>query len=349
MSFFGESWYGESFYSGYPMKTRNLTFYTVARVVKPVPESPPVFDSWVYGLAQRFNWLQQGIQTFGLANKIEYAAGSDLDDQWGNVYSLPRLSGESDNDYRTRLQTYVGVLTGSGTVPNVTPILNFLIGQQSGIVLETRWPAQVFITGDTMETLRAIDQHRARLEAMLPGMFAAGVDYSLVVPFIEWTTVAQVSGDRTLDLLAIAAIRSDVSLSLSTVAAVAVEQSESVDAVAAIQAERNLYIQSRAAVRAVLDENFYAVAAIQADQSLPLSGVAAIRADRSLSLSGVAAIRSDVELQLETEAAIAKTFERRFTAITSVWRTDIVEFSTVAAVRTDRSVSFSAVARVRKP
>lgn len=349
MSAFGESYYGEAFYSAGPYRTGELLLYTVARVIKPISESPLVFDSLIVGLAQRFNWLQQGIQTFGLANKIEYATGSDLDDQWGRVYNLPRLAGESDSDYRIRLQTYVSVLVGSGTVPNLLPILNFVVGLKTGVVLQTRWPAQVVITGDDLETLQTISQRRSLLESILPGMFAAGVDYSIVLPFAEFYTVARVVGDRSLDLATIAALQTDISLTLDTEAALAVDQSSGFDTDAAVQADRFVPCYVKATVRADRVLELVSVAAAQGDCGLALSSIAALQADNERMFSSLAAVRSDNWLEVSATAAVAKTFERRLDVIASVWRMASVELYAVAAVQSSRELGFQTVARVRKP
>lgn len=350
MAFFGESEYGESWYSGDLARTVEATFTTTARVVRAISESPPVFDSWVSGLAQRFNWLQQGIQTFGLANKIEYATGSDLDTQWGRAYSLLRFTGESDADYRIRLQTYVSVLTGSGTVPNVLPVLNFLIGERDGIIVQTRWPSRVFVTGDTIDILRAMKLHRTLLDAVLPGMFAAGVDWEVLLPFVEFYTEANVVGDRYISLSAVAALQHDIGSDFDAVAAVASDQIEEFDIVAAVQADRVLFARVKAAVRADRAASLNATATVQCDRILGVDSAAAVRIDRSVSLSSLAAARADLYTELESCAAVARSFDRRFSTLASVWMTDIVEFGAVAAVQhRGREAQFYTTARVKKP
>lgn len=93
--FYNNGYYGAS---GYRLNT-DLGVGIKARVVKPYVTPPPIIDTLAYGLAQRFDWLQQATQVFGLFGKIEYAKAQDLDDHWGRVYDLPRLTGEHDVDY----------------------------------------------------------------------------------------------------------------------------------------------------------------------------------------------------------------------------------------------------------
>ncbi|MDM7913151.1 MAG: hypothetical protein QUS09_08650 [Methanotrichaceae archaeon] len=179
-----------------------LTSYIKARIVKPVGSVPPVMDTIYHGLARRFDYLQQGIQAFALFNKISYAKGSSetensilpsLDNVWGKLYDLPRLTGESDDDYRMRLQTYVKVLTGCGTIPNCQEVLDFLIGFPGATRITSLWPARALIDFTDVQAMRVVRSRISLINSVLPGMFAAGVNYELLLPYHDSYITATIS------------------------------------------------------------------------------------------------------------------------------------------------------------
>lgn len=338
MTYFGEAFYGDDLYGADPYRLGTaLEWSVVCRIVKAPPtDIPPVIDTWHYGLSQRFNWLQQGIQAFGLANKIEYAAGSDLDDIWGEIYDLPRRTSESDADYRVRLQTYSGILGGSGTPGNLLPLLNFLVGKKTGIELVTRWPAQVTITSDDVEVLRAIRLHYDRFVSVLPGAFAAGVEYSVLTPFLDFEMDTVIRGDADLEIPVYAAIQTEIdeTWSMDTTIAFIDELTETINV--AIQADRGLTTWVRAAVATHRSLTVDSYAAIQGDTELSLSVPVAVQSDRSRTVTQNAAVRIERTLETSQNAAISKTFDLRFRVLSAVWLTDILEFDMVAAVQNPR-------------
>lgn len=352
MTYFGEAFYGDDLYGADPYRLGTaLEWSVVCRIVKAPPtDIPPVIDTWYYGLSQRFNWLQQGIQTFGLANKIEYAAGSDLDDIWGEIYDLPRRTSESDADYRVRLQTYSGILGGSGTPGNLLPLLNFLVGKKTGIELVTRWPAQVTITSDDVEVLRAIRLHYDRLVSVLPGAFAAGVEYSVLTPFLDFEMDTVIRGDADLEIPVYAAIQSEPSetWSMDTTIAFIDELTETINV--AIQAERELTARARAAVATHRSLTVDSYAAIQGDADLTLSVPAAVQSDRSRTVTQNAAVRTNRTLETSQYAAISKTFDRRWTIRTAVWLSFYLECSVETAIQDPRrELTVSIRTRIKKP
>lgn len=58
--------------------------------------------------------LRARINDAARANLLAFASGADLD-QLGAFYGLPRLVGEDDSRYRTRLQLRIAALAGNGT------------------------------------------------------------------------------------------------------------------------------------------------------------------------------------------------------------------------------------------
>ena len=77
MTGYGDALYGSDWYVATPWVANTERTSTICvRIVKPITSVPPVIDTIYDGLAERFDLLQQGIQAFGLFNKIQYAKGS---------------------------------------------------------------------------------------------------------------------------------------------------------------------------------------------------------------------------------------------------------------------------------
>lgn len=313
MTGYGDSFYGSDWYmtSPYRVGGTELSVGIRARVVKPVGSVPSVMDSISVGLAQRFDWLQQGIQAFSLFNKIEYAKGSDLDEHWGQIYDLPRLTGEADEDYRIRLQNYVRVLTGSGTIPNTQAVMDSLIGMPGGTRILSRWPARAIIDFPTVDAMRLARARRSLIDSVLPGMFAAGIDYELILPFLDVIYKAAVKGDAEKVCLILAAVATQAELSCGIDALVAYGRELYYYLSAAVQTDRDAYLPIKAAVLAERVLASGISSAIRGEPMLPVSVYAAVLAERALSSMSRAAIMGEPELQCSHYAAVARNFERR--------------------------------------
>ncbi len=341
MTGYGASFYGSDIYNS-PLrgsKKKSLAVGVTARVVKPVYAIPPVIDSIAYGLAKRFDLLQSGIQSFALLNKIQYATGQrdgfrpSLDDVWGRLYDLPRLTGESDDDYRKRLQTYVGVLTGSGTAPNTEAVINILTGV-TGARVTSIWPCRVRLDFLTVEAMRAAKNNRTLIESVMPGMFAAGVDYSLIISFLDHYVAAYVKGDGIRNIQIGAAIATDVYQTHQTDAVVAINP-ELIATIAAYAAKDfTSYARLQAAIQyepsTVVDQ----IAAIQANRDLAIGTYAAIRYEPSRLVSCLAAIESNPAISSINHAAIARSFEQTIRLIARItFRGEITPYVTAAIQR----------------
>jgi|GEM_PF-1163849 len=289
--------YNRCLYGALPYRRgTELTYVVRARIVKPYVEPPPVMETLSYGLSRRFAWLQEGIQAFSLFNKITYATGQDglitpsLDRHWGEIYGLPRLAGESDDDYRSRLSIYVKVLTGSGTIPNAQAVLDFLIGPPGGSRVNPVWPGRAIITFDTVEAMRQARAKESLINSVLPGMFAAGIDYEVLLPFLEYTQKALVAGNPALEYVARAAVSTDCELGYM------------VNALVGFQAE--LDMQVRAAVQCDRTINYKAKAVVMAERLLGVVQKGAIRGDAELSCTQRGAARTEILVEVVQKGAI---------------------------------------------
>jgi len=350
MTGYGSSLYGSDWYLSSPYRVggTGLRIGIRARIVKPVTSIPPVIDSISVGLAQRFDWLQQGIQAFSLLNKIEYAKGSDLDDNWGQIYDLPRLTGESDDDYRARLKNYVRVLTGSGTIPATQAVMDSLIGWPGGTRISSLWPARVVIDFTSVDAMRAAKVKRTLIDSVLPGMFAAGVDYVLIIPFADIGIRAAILGDAERAAGILAAVATEKELSCGIDALVAYSRSMLSYLRAAVRTERDGYLPIRAAVRAERLLEPAVLAAIRGEPELAISQYAAIMSVRDTSITNRAAIMGEPELSCSYYAAIARNFEIQCSILARIVYMYELTSKIKAAVQISQEISIGIRARVAR-
>jgi hypothetical protein len=349
MTGYGESLYGESFYgaSAYRLDTE-LRVGITARIVPRKTVSPPLMDTLAYGLAQRFDFLQQAIQAFSLFGKIEYAKGTELDDHWGIMYELPRLTGESDTDYRARLQTYVKVLTGSGTIPNTQEVFDFLIGVPGGTRISSIWPARALIDFNNVDAMRAAKANMGLLNSVLPGMFAAGIDYELLIPYQDCYIRAAIMGTAELPHVMRTAVQVERELSCGIDALIAICGEIDADIAAAIQAERSISTLMRAAVRIERNLEYVQLAAVQGNPELATSMLAAIMSQRELPVLSLAAVQCERELSCSQFAAVARTFDLSCGILARIVYSYKSEFQVVAAVQATRELSCGIRARIAR-
>lgn len=357
MTGYGDSLYGSEWYlsSPYRLGGTELTLGLRARVVKPITSIPPVMDSIYVGLARRFDLLQQGIQSFALFNKIEYAKGTStnsilpsLDDVWGKIYDLPRLTGESDDDYRARLKNYVRVLTGSGTIPATQAVLDSLIGLPGGTRITSLWPARVIIDFYSVDAMRQARSKQTLLNSVLPGMFAAGVDYELLLPYIDCYLRAAVQGDTQREVAIRAAVAIENELTCGIDALVAYGREANSYLLAAIRVEREASLPIRAAVRAerLLEPSI--MAAIRGEPERSVSMYAAIQTDQDLPLSMYAAVQKEPERSVSMYAAIARNFELQCGIIARVVHMYEISAGIKAAVQATQELTIGIRARVAR-
>jgi hypothetical protein len=124
------------------------------------------------------------METMTNALKLDYAGDEELDNAWGLIYDLPRISEEDDTSYRDRLKTRTNILNSSGTKANCESIIDNVIGEESSSV-DVCWPSNVKITFDTISAMRIAKEKLTTLNILIPQMLAAGVTYDLMLPFVD--------------------------------------------------------------------------------------------------------------------------------------------------------------------
>ena len=184
----------------------HVTWDSNLRLIRPVTANPPVIDTIVKAWADEFNYLHQLITSMEWANKLASATGTELDDKWGSIFEIPRWTGETDDAYRKRLQTYTMIHTSSGTKSNAEAVLDTIVEEAGASSIETCWPATVRVNFSTDSALRMATTYQSLIEYTLGQLIASGISWTMYLPYIDYSMGATFSGqtfiEYELDLLA---------------------------------------------------------------------------------------------------------------------------------------------------
>lgn len=184
----------------------HVTWDSNLRLIRPVTANPPVIDTIVKAWADEFNYLHQLITSMEWANKLASATGTELDDKWGSIFEIPRWTGEADDAYRKRLQTYTMIHTSSGTKSNAEAVLDTIVEEAGASSVETCWPATVRVNFSTDSALRMATTYQSLIEYTLGQLIASGISWTMYLPYIDYSMGATFRGqtfiEYELDLLA---------------------------------------------------------------------------------------------------------------------------------------------------
>jgi len=160
--------------------------------------STSVMSALVWSWAETFDSVWRKMETMANALKLEHATDTYLDDAWGQIFDLPRIYQETDTAYRDRLKTRTTILTSSGTKSNCETIIDSILGMFGETTVTTRYPSSVQITFSSIDAMRIAKEKQDTLNYLIPQMIAAGISYSLCLPFIDYVMNAYVNGPFTL-------------------------------------------------------------------------------------------------------------------------------------------------------
>jgi hypothetical protein len=158
-------------------------------VVTPVTDNSArslyIITPRLIALAKEFANVLSFMHRMRLFRRIEYAVGTDLDDIWGEIYERRRLYGESDDEYRKRLQIYLLQVAGSGTKAAVEEIISIICECPNSCRIDTYWPGycRIYITKDSARVLARA--RTALIDLILPDTLAAGIDYRFYIPYVD--------------------------------------------------------------------------------------------------------------------------------------------------------------------
>ena len=160
--------------------------------------SSSVMNALVWAWAETFDSVWRKMETMANALKLEHATDTYLDDAWGQIFDLPRIYQETDTAYRDRLKTRTTILTSSGTKSNCETIIDSIIGMFGETTVTTRYPSSVQITFSSIDAMRIAKEKQDTLNYLIPQMVAAGISYSMYLPFIDYFMETYVRGPLTL-------------------------------------------------------------------------------------------------------------------------------------------------------
>lgn len=77
------------------LKSYATPYEFTTRLIRTAIEPPPVIDTLYRSFIEQLNWTYQQLQKLDVARDIDANVGSDLDEKWGRVYDIPRLTANS--------------------------------------------------------------------------------------------------------------------------------------------------------------------------------------------------------------------------------------------------------------
>jgi hypothetical protein len=115
------------------------------------------------------------------AHRLNSARANHLDTLGGFINS-PRLDGETDTDYRLRLQELISIKTGAGTKDSIIEYLeNYLLLESNEFQVIEISPGYIQI-----KLIEDLLSRESEIEAALSGAIAAGIYYEIVYEETYW-------------------------------------------------------------------------------------------------------------------------------------------------------------------
>ncbi len=226
--------------------TYNAAGYSMGlRLVRPYGPTDTVINTLYHSWIDQLNKVSMKMDNMVLANRIEYAIDQELDNRWGKVLDLPRMLDETDTHYRKRLQAATKILTGCGTKASCEDILSFLVDQPDTARIEQGEPGKIRIYWDTDEACRKGKELDSLISMLMPKMLAAGVEYTIYHPFIDYHMGMSIIGPAfahyNMDLL-LKKLNLDCSWTMRT----------------RIVLQQNLDLQMDLLLKRLIDKNYHA-------------------------------------------------------------------------------------------
>lgn len=157
-----------------------------------------IINSIMISLGRACDAASQAIASMGIRMQLPYASPEDLDEHWATILGLRRRSEESDESFRSRLMTRLYIMKSSGTIPEISTIIDTILGIKNASTLTPYWPGDLVITWNSYEAMRAGEAKYPALKEALDNMVAAGFSWITHFPYKEYSVDALVFGEESL-------------------------------------------------------------------------------------------------------------------------------------------------------
>jgi hypothetical protein len=196
--------------------------------------------------------------------------------------------------------------------------------------------------------MRMAKEKISLIKSVLPGLFAAGVDYDLRFPFMDYSVRSAISGHNTREYTARAAVGSDQELRCRIDALVASVMLLDIKIKAAVQVDQELTFQVCTALRAHRVLEYLQGASVLGEPESIIEYRAAVQASRTMEYCQRGAIMAEPVLEYSQNAAIARNFKLTCNVLARIVHMFDLNHGLVTAVRTGREQNVGIKARIAR-
>jgi len=274
-------------------------------VLAPVTDNSPrqnhIITPQLITLANQLAYVTDLNYKMGLLKRIEFATGSDLDNIWGRVYELKRRYGETDDQYRKRLQVYLLQVAGSGTKAAIEEIISIICEWPNCCRVDTYWPGycRIYIT-NAYARQKARDR-LALIDLVLPNTVAAGVDYRFYIPYVDLTADMLMHGPVYNNLAASILLRDKVETTFEASVFMAARSSVTLDADIVVGSVTHTALRASEAIQDETTVELDADIALSGREDLPLTANEALQGDVETTFRAYARMVSDIQTPVEAD------------------------------------------------
>jgi hypothetical protein len=285
-------------------KTSLQASMVLAPLTVSVFDANRIITAQLTAYAKQFNYIYDKTYLMGLLRKIEYVTGTDLDNIWGRIYGVKRISGEPDEKYRKRLQIYLLQVGGSATKPSVERIISIIVGRPNACRVDTYWPGycRIYIT-DSLARENARDRLDL-INKILPDTLAAGVTYRFYNPYFDLDADIVLHGPEKLEVPVDLLLSSKATSSIEAGIMLVLRSSTLLDSDLVIAADTRSDVRSYMALRDLVSTDLSASEVLKGLNYSELSATQASSAPTPVPLASYERLVWQNDLEIEADVAV---------------------------------------------
>lgn len=277
-------------------------------VLAPVTDDSPrqnhIITPQLIAIANQLAYVMDLNYKMGLLKRIEFVTGSDLDEIWGRVYELRRRYGESDDEYRKRLQVYLLQVAGSGTKAAIEEIVSIICEFPNSCRVDTYWPGYCRIYVTNAYARQKARDRLSLINLVLPNTIAAGVDYRFYIPYADLSADTVLQGPAYTNLLAYEALQGPVTATLDASIFMAARHDESLAADIVLATINISYLPASVAMRDEVREGLDADIALRGQVSRALTADEALQGRVEMTFSAYERLYADIRTYLDADIVL---------------------------------------------